>query len=133
MKDELIYCPLGGAGEIGMNMNLYGFGKDEDHKWIIVDLGVTFADDSVPGIDLIFPDTGFIENRKENLLGIVATHAHEDHIGAIALVWPKLKCKIYATPFTALLITEKFKEKKNWHIQIFECCIYRKYYRVKTF
>ncbi len=112
MKDELIYCPLGGAGEIGMNMNLYGFGKDEDHKWIIIDLGVTFADDSVPGIDLIFPDTGFIESRKENLLGIVATHAHEDHIGAIALVWPKLKCKIYATPFTALLITEKFKEKK---------------------
>ena len=112
MKDELIYCPLGGAGEIGMNMNLYGFGKNEDHKWIIIDLGVTFADDSVPGIDLIFPDTGFIESRKENLLGIVATHAHEDHIGAIALVWPKLKCKIYATPFTALLITEKFKEKK---------------------
>ena len=112
MKDELIYCPLGGAGEIGMNMNLYGFGKDEDHKWIIIDLVVTFADDSVPGIDLIFPDTGFIESRKENLLGIVATHAHEDHIGAIALVWPKLKCKIYATPFTALLITEKFKEKK---------------------
>ena len=112
MKDELIYCPLGGAGEIGMNMNLYGFGKEDNHKWIIIDLGVTFADDSTPGIDLIFPDTGFIESRKENLLGIVATHAHEDHIGAIALVWPKLKCKIYATPFTALLITEKFKEKK---------------------
>ena len=118
MKDELIYCPLGGAGEIGMNMNLYGFGKDEDHKWIIIDLGVTFADDSVPGIDLIFPDTGFIESRKENLLGIVATHAHEDHIGAIALVWPKLKCKIYATPFTALLITEKFKEKKLIYLNI---------------
>ena len=112
MKDELIYCPLGGAGEIGMNMNLYGFGKEDNHKWIIIDMGVTFADDSTPGIDLIFPDTGFIESRKENLLGIVATHAHEDHIGAIALVWPKLKCKIYATPFTALLITEKFKEKK---------------------
>ena len=112
MKDELIYCPLGGAGEIGMNMNLYGFGKEDNHKWIIIDLGVTFADDSTPGIDLIFPDTGFIESRKENLLGIVATHAHEDHIGAIALVWPKLKCKIYATPFTALLITEKFKERK---------------------
>ena len=112
MKDELIYCPLGGAGEIGMNMNLYGFGKEDNHKWIIIDLGVTFADDSMPGIDLIFPDTGFIESRKENLLGIVATHAHEDHIGAIALVWPKLKCKIYATPFTALLITEKFKERK---------------------
>ena len=112
MKDELIYCPLGGAGEIGMNMNLYGFGKEDNHKWIIIDMGVTFADDSTPGIDLIFPDTGFIESRKENLLGIVATHAHEDHIGAIALVWPKLKCKIYATPFTALLITEKFKERK---------------------
>ena len=112
MNDELIYCPLGGAGEIGMNMNLYGFGKEENHKWIIIDIGVTFADDSVPGIDLIFPDTGFIESRKENLLGIVATHAHEDHIGAIAIVWPKLKCKIYATPFTAVLITEKFKEKK---------------------
>ena len=112
MNDELIYCPLGGAGEIGMNMNLYGFGKEENHKWIIIDLGVTFADDSVPGIDLIFPDTGFIESRKENLLGIIATHAHEDHIGAIALVWPKLKCKIYATPFTAILISEKFKEKK---------------------
>ena len=112
MKDELIYCPLGGAGEIGMNMNLYGFGKEDNHKWIIIDLGVTFADDSTPGIDLIFPDTGFIESRKENLLGIVASLAHEDHIGAIALVWPKLKCKIYATPFTALLITEKFKERK---------------------
>ena len=112
MKDELLYCPLGGAGEIGMNMNLYGYGQPENHKWIIVDVGITFADDSIPGVDLILPDTGFIEGRKDNLLGIVLTHAHEDHIGAISYVWPKLKCNIYATPFTATLVIEKFKEKK---------------------
>ena len=112
MNDELIYCPLGGAGEIGMNMNLYAYGKPENHKWIIVDTGITFADDTVPGVDLILPDTGFIEGRKENLLGIILTHAHEDHIGAISYVWPKLKCKIFATPFTATLVLEKFKEKK---------------------
>ena len=112
MKKELLFCPLGGSGEIGMNMNLYAFGEPENHKWIIVDVGVTFADDALPGIDLIYPDTGFIEDKKDNLLGIVLTHAHEDHIGAIALVWPKLKCKIYATPFTSALVLEKFKEKK---------------------
>ena len=93
-------------------MNLFAFGKPGDQKWIIVDIGVTFADDSVPGIDLIYPDPGFIISKKENLLGIVLTHAHEDHIGAIAHIWPKLNCKIYATRFTALLIKEKFKEKK---------------------
>ena len=112
MKEELLFCPLGGSGEIGMNMNLYAYGKPDDQKWIIVDVGVTFADDSLPGIDLIYPDPGFIIDKKDKLLGIILTHAHEDHIGAIAYVWPKLKCKIYATPFTAALITEKFKEKK---------------------
>jgi len=112
MKEELIFCPLGGSGEIGMNMNLYAYGKQENLKWIIVDVGVTFADDTVPGVDLIYPDPGFIVDKKDDLLGIILTHAHEDHIGAISHVWPKLKCKIYATPFTALLITEKFKEKK---------------------
>ena len=112
MSEELIFCPLGGSGEIGMNMNLYAYGKSGNHKWIIVDVGVTFADDSLPGIDLIYPDPGFIVDKKENLLGIVLTHAHEDHIGAITYVWPKLKCKIFATPFTALLVTEKFLEKK---------------------
>ena len=111
-KEELIFCPLGGSGEIGMNMNLYAYGSQENQKWIIVDMGVTFADDSIPGIDLIFPDPGFILDKKDDLLGIVLTHAHEDHIGAIAHIWPKLKCKIYATPFTAVLIQEKFKEKK---------------------
>ena len=112
MKEELIFCPLGGSGEIGMNMNLFAYGKAENQKWIIVDIGVTFADDTVPGVDLIYPDPGFIVDKKDDLLGIVLTHAHEDHIGAIAHIWPKLKCKIFATPFTAVLINEKFKEKK---------------------
>jgi len=112
MKDELLFCPLGGSGEIGMNMNLYAYGNPENRKWIIVDIGVTFADDSIPGIDLIYADPGFIVDKKDDLLGIVLTHAHEDHIGAITHIWPKLKCNIYATPFTSVLITEKFKEKK---------------------
>ena len=111
-KEELLFCPLGGSGEIGMNMNLYAYGKEDNQKWIIVDLGVTFADDSIPGVDLIMPDPGFIIDKKDDLLGIVLTHAHEDHIGAVAHIWPDLKCKLYATPFTAALITEKFKEKK---------------------
>ena len=111
-KEELLFCPLGGSGEIGANMNLYAYGKENDHKWIIVDMGVSFADDSIPGVDLIMPDPGFIIDKKDDLLGIVLTHAHEDHIGAVAHIWPKLKCKIYATPFTATLLIEKFKEKK---------------------
>ena len=112
MNEELIFCPLGGAGEIGMNMSLYAYVKDDLQKWIIVDAGVTFADESLPGIDLIYPDIGFIEDKKNDLLGIILTHAHEDHIGAITHIWPKLKCKIFATPFTAVLVSEKFKEKK---------------------
>ena len=112
MKENLLFCPLGGSGEIGMNMNLYAYGTEENQKWIIVDMGVTFADDTVPGVDLIYPDAGFIIEKKDDLLGIVLTHAHEDHIGSISHIWPKLKCKIYATPFTAVLIQEKFKEKK---------------------
>jgi len=111
-KEEFIFCPLGGSGEIGMNMNLFAYGNPENRKWIIVDIGVTFADDTIPGIDLIYPDPGFIIDKKDDLLGLVLTHAHEDHIGAIAHIWPKLLCNIYATPFTSVLIKEKFKEKK---------------------
>ena len=111
-KEEFIFCPLGGSGEIGMNMNLFAYGNSENRKWIIVDIGVTFADDTIPGIDLIYPDPGFIIDKKDDLLGLVLTHAHEDHIGAIAHIWPKLLCDIYATPFTSVLIQEKFKEKK---------------------
>ena len=112
MKDELLFCPLGGSGEIGMNMNLFAYGKPDNQKWIMVDIGVTFADDTLPGIDLIYPDPGFIIDKKDDLLAIVLTHAHEDHIGAIAHIWPQIKCKIFSTPFTAVLIREKFKEKK---------------------
>ena len=111
-KEDFIFCPLGGSGEIGMNMNLFAYGSPENKKWIIVDIGVTFADETIPGIDLIYPDPGFIVDKKDNLLGLVLTHAHEDHIGAIAHIWPKLLCDIYATPFTSVLIKEKFKEKK---------------------
>ena len=123
MKDELLFCPLGGSGEIGMNMNLYAYGKPGSHKWIIVDTGVTFADDTLPGIDLIYADPGFIVDKKKDLLGIVLTHAHEDHIGAITHIWSNLKCNIYATPFTAALVLEKFKERKieiNSYLKIVE-------------
>ncbi len=112
MKEELLFCPLGGSGEIGMNMNLFAYGQPGNQKWIMVDVGVTFADDTYPGIDLIYADPGFIIDKKDDLLGIVLTHAHEDHIGAIVHIWPKLKCKIFATPFTAVLINEKFKENQ---------------------
>ena len=123
MKEELLFCPLGGSGEIGMNLNLYAYGKPDNQKWLIVDVGVTFADDSIPGIDLIYPDPGFIVDKKDDVLGIILTHAHEDHIGAIAHIWPNIKCNIYATPFTSVLVREKFKEKKidiSSHLKIVE-------------
>ncbi|HLI14070.1 MAG TPA: ribonuclease J [Alphaproteobacteria bacterium] len=105
-KKELLFIPLGGAGEIGMNLNLYGFGN----QWVIVDLGVTFADDRLPGIELVMPDPAFIAERREALLGIVLTHAHEDHIGAVPYLWPFLRCPIYATPFTASILRRKLEE-----------------------
>ncbi|HCO91924.1 MAG TPA: MBL fold metallo-hydrolase, partial [Alphaproteobacteria bacterium] len=91
MTDGLFFLPLGGAGEIGMNLNLYGFGPEGDQDWIIVDLGVTFGDDTVPGIDVIMADPDFIVERQNRLLAIVLTHAHEDHIGAVAHLWPDLR------------------------------------------
>ena len=106
LRDELVFLPLGGAGEIGMNLNLYGFGG----KWIMVDCGIAFADDSMPGVDVILPDPRFIEERSENLLGLLLTHAHEDHIGAIPYLWPRLRCPVYATPFTSALIAGKLEE-----------------------
>jgi ribonuclease J len=95
-----------------MNLNLFGYGKPGEYKWIVVDIGVTFSDDNIPGIEVILPNPEFIANQKENLLGIVLTHAHEDHVGAIAHLWPMLECPIYATPFTAAIVREKFKELK---------------------
>lgn len=108
--DELVFLPLGGAGEIGMNLNVYGFGPEDERQWIIVDLGVTFGDERTPGVDLIMPDPAFIEERRDELLGIVLTHAHEDHIGAVAHLWPRLRCPVYATPFTATLVRAKLLE-----------------------
>ena len=108
--DELVFLPLGGSNEIGMNFNLYGFGPPHNRKWIVVDLGVTFGDQTTPGIELILPDPEFLEDQARNIIGIVLTHAHEDHIGAVAWLWPRLKAPLYATPFTAYLLKEKLRE-----------------------
>ncbi|MDB5735642.1 MAG: beta-lactamase domain protein [Alphaproteobacteria bacterium] len=111
LPDELVFLPLGGSGEIGMNFNAYGFGPPNNRQWIIVDCGVLFGrEGSSPGVDLIMPDIRFLAEQRENVLGIVATHAHEDHIGAIAHLWPSLRCPVYATPFTARLIMGKLDE-----------------------
>ena len=106
----LYFVPLGGSGEIGMNLNLYGYGPDDDQTWIIVDCGVTFGDLSTPGVDVITPDPRFIEERRHQLAGIVLTHAHEDHMGAVAHLWRKLRCPIYATPFTAWLMRDRLDQ-----------------------
>ena len=106
VSPELLFVPLGGAGEIGMNLNLYGFGG----KWLMVDLGVTFADESQPGIDLILPDPTFIAERRDDLIALVLTHAHEDHLGAVPYLWPRLRCPVYATPFTAAILRRKLNE-----------------------
>ncbi|MBV9549128.1 MAG: ribonuclease J [Alphaproteobacteria bacterium] len=109
--DELVFLPLGGSGEIGMNFNVYGYGPEDDRKWIIVDCGVMFGrETSTPGVDVIMPDISYLAERREDVLGIVATHAHEDHIGAIAPLWPMLRCPVYATPFTARIVEGKLEE-----------------------
>ncbi|MDB5468904.1 MAG: fold metallo-hydrolase [Caulobacter sp.] len=110
-QDELIFLPLGGSNEIGMNFNLYGYGPAEARQWIVVDLGITFGDQTTPGVEVILPDPEYIEAYAKDILGIVLTHAHEDHIGAVAWLWPRLKAPVYATPFTAFLLREKLREK----------------------
>ncbi|MBS0471398.1 MAG: ribonuclease J [Proteobacteria bacterium] len=109
--DELVFLPLGGSGEIGMNFNAYGYGPPDNRKWIVVDCGVLFGRETTsPGVDLIMPDIRYLAEQRGDVLGIVATHAHEDHIGAIPHLWPMLRCPIYATPFTAILIEGKLDE-----------------------
>ena len=104
--DELIFLPLGGSNEIGMNLNLYHFGG----KWLMVDLGITFGDDTTPGIEVLVPNSNYIEEHKKNLLGIFITHGHEDHIGAIPYLCERLNCPIYATSFTVSLIRRKLSD-----------------------
>jgi ribonuclease J len=109
-SDELVFLPLGGSGEIGMNMNLYGFGPPQARKWIMIDCGVLFGDHTTPGVDLICPDPAYILEQRKDLLGLILTHAHEDHIGAVGLIAPKLKCPVFATPFTAAMVRSKLEE-----------------------
>ncbi|MGH7125887.1 MAG: MBL fold metallo-hydrolase, partial [Stellaceae bacterium] len=91
-----------------MNLNLYGYGG----RWLMVDCGISFADETMPGLEIIMPDPAFIEARRDDLVGIVVTHAHEDHLGAIQYLWPRFKTKVYATPFTANLLRQKLVETK---------------------
>jgi len=105
-ENELIFCALGGSGEIGMNVNLYGC----QGKWLMVDLGMTFGANEYPGTELVFADLDFIEERKADLLGVVLTHAHEDHIGAVPYFAEELGVPLYATPFTARLVAKKLEE-----------------------
>ena len=108
-KNELLFAPIGGVGQIGMNFYLYG----TQGKWIVVDLGITFGNsEETPGIDIILPNHEFIKKNKKNLLGIIITHAHEDHIGAVSYLWPQLQCPVYATPFASAVLKRKLKELK---------------------
>ncbi len=107
LPDELVFAPLGGVGEIGMNLALYGFGPRKARTWLVVDLGMTFAGPEAPGVDLVLPDIRFLEAEKKNIVGLVLTHGHEDHVGAVLDLWPRLKCPIYTTRFTAGLMEAK--------------------------
>jgi ribonuclease J len=105
--DELVFMALGGLGEIGMNVYLYGYGPPKARSWLMVDLGVTFPHESEPGADVVLPDLRFIVADRKNLVGLVLTHAHEDHVGAVIDLWPSLDCPVFATPFTAGMVKTK--------------------------
>jgi ribonuclease J len=113
-SDELTFAPLGGVGEIGMNLSIYGLGEAHQRSWLAVDLGVSFGDEEhLPGIETFMPDIRFLEQERRNLVGLVLTHAHEDHFGAIIDLWPKLQCPIYATRFSAALFEAKCASERN--------------------
>lgn len=107
LAEELLFVPLGGIGEFGKNLALYGLGTAERRRWVLIDLGVSFADDELPGIDLVFPDITFLLQERKNLVGIVLTHAHEDHFGALPELWAELRVPVYASPFAAAVIASK--------------------------
>jgi len=107
---ELVFLALGGAGEIGMNLNLYGLGPAGKETWVMVDLAITFGGVQVPGVDVILPDPGFIVEHRDRLAGLVLTHAHEDHLGAVPYLWQRLQCPVYATPFTISILKRKLAE-----------------------
>jgi ribonuclease J len=105
---ELVFAPLGGVGEIGMNLSIYGLGPEHDRRWLAVDLGVSFAaEEHLPGVDLILPDIRYLVEERKNLAGIVLTHAHEDHFGGLLDLWPQLQVPVFATPFSAALLEAK--------------------------
>jgi ribonuclease J len=107
-QNELVFAPLGGIGEIGMNLSIYGFGDERRRQWLIVDCGVSFAsEEHLPGVDLILPDIGYLIEERKNIVGLVLTHGHEDHMGALIDLWPRLKVPLFATPFTAALFEAK--------------------------
>ena len=110
-SSDFLFVPLGGSGEIGMNANLYHY----EGSWLMVDLGISFPDDSMPGIDVVLPDLSFIEARREQLAGLVLTHGHEDHLGAIPYMWSKLGCPVYGSAFTLALLRRKLAENNNTH------------------
>ncbi|EFO33630.1 ribonuclease J [Roseibium sp. TrichSKD4] len=112
-KNEIVFLPLGGVGEIGMNLGLYGVGPEGDRSWLIVDCGVSFAGPDLPGIDVVLPDIRFLEEEVDNIVGMVITHAHEDHYGGIVHLWPQLRVPMYMTPFTAGLLESKREMDSN--------------------
>jgi ribonuclease J len=112
-EDELVFVALGGVGEIGMNLGLYGFGTTRRRKWLAVDMGVAFGHEDLPGVDVVLPDIAFLVERKADLAGIVITHAHEDHYGALFDFWPQLEAPVYMTPFAAGLLEAKRAGEPN--------------------
>ena len=112
-EDEIVFLGLGGLGEIGLNVYLYGMGLEDNRRWLMVDLGLTFAEEHEPGVEIVLPDLRFIEEERGALEGIVLTHAHEDHFGAVIDLWDRLRAPIYATPFTAAMLRSKLAEESS--------------------
>jgi ribonuclease J len=111
VKADFVFLPLGGVGEIGMNLYVYGYGPPERRQWLVVDMGITFGGEAEPGVDVILPDIRFLEEERHNIIGLLLTHAHEDHFGAVADLWPRLgSAPVYATPFTAAMLKSKLGE-----------------------